>query len=69
MRNAVMKNFKNVLQAYTTNTNIEGVEYCVAGKALVKDSEVEKFERKLRRLKTDAKVPVGISELKMLVSK
>lgn len=68
VRNAVMKEFKNVLQSYTTDADIDGVRYCVACKALVRDSEVKKFERNLRRLKTGSKRQVGVEKMKMLVS-
>lgn len=68
VRNALMNNFKNVLQSYTTNAVVEGTEYCVAGKALIKDSEINEFEKNLKKLKTNSSKPVGISELKVLVA-
>ena len=64
----LMKNFTNVLQSYTTNTNVEGVDYCVAAKALVKASEVAEFRQSIKRLKSDSSRPVGVSELKLLIS-
>ena len=63
-----MHNFKNVLQSYTTNAVVEDIEYCVAGKALVKDSEISKFERNLKKLTTDSSQPVGVSKLKVLIT-
>ncbi len=68
VRNALMNNFNNVLQSYTTNAVVEDIEYCVAGKALIKDSEINKFEKNLKSLKTDSSNPIGVAELKLLIS-
>ena len=64
IRNALMKNFKNVLEAYTTSEN---TEYCIAGKALVKSSEILKFEKDLEKL-TTPKGNVGVSVLNVGLS-
>lgn len=69
VRNAVMKNFKNVLQSYTTHAEMEGTEYCVASKAIVKDSELKKFTAKMQKLQTGtAARPVTVSKLRVLVT-
>lgn len=68
VRNMLMKNFTNVLQSYTTNTSVNGTEYCVAAKALIKASEVAEFRQNIKRLKSDSSRPVGVSELKLLIS-
>ena len=52
VRNALLDNFKNVLHAYTTNSEIDGVRYCVVGKAIVKNSDMVNFEKKLGKLHT-----------------
>ena len=64
IRNALIKNFKNVLEAYTTSKN---AEYCIAGKALVKSSEILKFEKDLEKLTTPAG-KVGVSALNIGLS-
>ena len=67
VRNALMKNFKNVLQSYTTNADVDGIEYCVAGKALVNTSEIPKFKTKLKNLTTPSK-KIGVKELQVLIA-
>jgi len=68
VRNALMKNFKNVLQSYTTNTNVEGTEYCVVGKAIVKSNEIKTFKNKLKKLEIGSTRSIGVAKLKVLVS-
>lgn len=68
MRNALMNGFKNVLESYTTTSEMDGVRYCVVGRALVKTSDIPVFEKGLRQIKTDSTRPVGVSELDLLVS-
>ena len=67
VRNALLANFKNVLHSYTTNSEIDGVEYCVVGKAIVKNSDVANFEKKLKKLHTKAG-NVGVSKLSVYTS-
>ena len=69
VRNALMKNFNNILQSYTTNSEVEGIEYCVVGKAIVKGNEIKPFQNKLKKLEAGtASRPVGVAELKVLIS-
>ena len=68
MRNASLKSSKNILQAYTTDTTFEGTRYCVIGKALVKENEVKDFTKNLWKIKSNAAKPIGVKNLKILVS-
>ena len=68
MRNATMKSSKKILQAYTTDIELDGVRYCVTGKALVRDGEVKDFAKNLWKIKSQAARPTGVKELKVLVS-
>ena len=52
----------NVLHAYTTNSEIDGVRYCVVGKAIVKNSDMVNFEKKLGKLHTKKK-DVGVKKI------
>ena len=67
VRDALLANFKNVLHSYTTNSKIDGVEYCVVGKAIVKNSDLINFETKLKNLRTKKK-DVGVSKLSVYTS-
>ena len=68
IRDTLMKQSKNVLKAYTTRTKLDGVEYCVAGKAVMKSADVAKFKNDLWKIKTDTTKPIGVRELRVLVS-
>ena len=67
IRNALLNNFKNVLHSYTTNSEIDGVKYCVVGKAIVENSEVKSFEKKLEKLHTKSG-KIGIDKLAIYTS-
>jgi len=68
VRDALMKNFKNVLEANTTRTHIGDVDYCVAASALVKEGEMKKFETKIRNLKIKSPA-ISVKHAKVYFSK
>ena len=68
MRNVAMKSSKKILQAYTTNVEIDGTQYCVTGKALVKEDEIKEFTGNLWNMRSQSANPTGVKELKVLVS-
>ena len=68
MRNAAIKSSKKILQAYTTNVKIDGTQYCVTGKALVKEDEIKEFTGDLLNMRSKSANPTGVKELKVLVS-
>jgi len=49
MRDALMKEFGNITMAYTTRTVLDGIDYCVAASAIVKDGQIDDFKNKLKR--------------------
>ena len=57
-----VKSLSNVTYAETTNTKIDKEEYCVHGVALVKQSEVKKFQKKLQGLDHSEKVHMFINQ-------
>ena len=61
----IMDKFKNVLQSYTTSLNMNGVSYCVTGKALIKNGEVDEFTDSLNKMHTGS---VGVNRIKIFVS-
>lgn len=67
MTHALMKNFKNILEANTTRTTIDNNDYCVAGTALVKESEIKKFKKNLKNVKSNN--DIGVKELELYISK
>ena len=67
MTDALMKNFKNILEANTTRTTINNNDYCVAGTALVNESEIKKFQKKLKNVKSENNI--GIKNLELYISK
>ena len=68
MRNATMKSSKKILQAYTTGIEFEGTRYCVTGKALVQENKVKDFADDLWKIKSNAANPIGIKNLRVLIS-
>ncbi len=68
MRNAAMRSSKKILQAYTTKLNLEGTRYCVTGKALVEENNIEVFVKNLWQIRSRAAKPTGVKNLKVLVS-
>ena len=68
VRDALMKNFKNVLEANTTRTRIGKNDYCVAATALVKTGEIKKFKEELMHLKAKAEQSIKIKNLEVYVS-
>ncbi len=51
MMNRLVNKFPNVASAWTTKTTIDGDQYCVAARALVKTANAKKLEQKLSVLK------------------
>ena len=68
MLNATMKSSKKILQAYVSDIEFEGTRYCVTGKALVQENEVEDFVNGLWKIKSRSVNPTGIKNLEVLVS-
>jgi|APSaa5957512535_1039671.scaffolds.fasta_scaffold82885_2 hypothetical protein len=68
LRDALMKNFKNVTMAYTTRTDMD-TDYCVSASAIVKDGEITKFKNQLNELKGTGKNKFKVSKVKLFVSK
>ena len=66
MIDALMKNFKNVLESNTTRTTIDGHDYCIAATALINDNEVKQFKNELKKLKSANNI--GVRRLKMFTS-
>ena len=56
-----------MLQSYTTNSEIDGEEYCVVGKAIVKNSDIVNFEKKLGKLHTKSG-KIGVRKLSVYTS-
>ena len=67
MRNALVRNFKNVTSAYTTRTDMRGIDYCVSASAIVKDGEVIAFRRKLKNFKGKHPNTFKVSKVKLQV--
>ncbi|RNJ79807.1 MAG: hypothetical protein D9C04_03840 [Nitrosopumilus sp. B06] len=67
MRNAAMHSSESILQAYTTNIELDGDRYCVTGKALVKAGELGKFKDGLRKIRSKSIHPTRVKHLKILV--
>lgn len=69
MRNALMKNFKNVTSAYTTRTMMDGTDYCVSASAIVKEGELNSFKKRLQRFKGRSPNQFKVSNVKLQVIK
>lgn len=67
IRDALIDKFNNVQEAYTTNSELYGEQWCVVASALVDTKNQEKFEEKLWKLKADGKRPISIENIKLLV--
>jgi len=67
MTHALMKNFKNILEANTTRTTINGNDYCVAGTALINENDIKKFKKDLKNVKSVNNV--GVKNLELYISK
>ena len=67
IRDALLDKFPGVIQSFTTDAKFDGIEWCVVGNALINVAERDKIESDLRRLKTDSKRPVGVSNLLLAV--
>ena len=70
IRNLLFAN-RSVLQAYTTRTTWDGVEYCVAGHAVMSSDKMDNFRCRLQNMRTRryrGGKSYGISMVKLLVS-
>ena len=68
MRNAAMKSSKKIFQAYTTDITIDGIRYCVTGKALINQNDVNEFANNLWKIRSQAAKPTSVKKLKVLIS-
>lgn len=67
MRDAVF-GFRNILRAYTTRVEMDGVTYCVAADGFVNVPGVRRFRRDVWNLRTGGRWPKHVSGAKILVS-
>jgi len=67
IRDALLEKYPNVRRAQTTDTKINGEQWCVAATALVNSADAKKFEQGLWKLHTTAKKPVGISNVHFVI--
>ena len=65
MLNVIFRSSKNILQAYTTTTEIKGELFCNAFKDIVHKKDLRSFETKLKNAKTKRH---GIESIAMFVT-
>lgn len=69
MGDALLKKFKNVLEANTTRTKIGNVTYCVAASGFVKNGEIKKFQNELKNLRIESPELIKVRYSKIYLSK
>jgi len=67
IRDALIDKFPNIQEAYTTNAEVDGEQWCVAASALVDVKDEKKFEKELWKLTAEGKKPITIGNLKLIV--
>lgn len=67
MRNLVVEKMKNVTQAYTTSTVVDGEKYCVAARAIVNKKDIPRFKSKLNKL-SHPSTDLSVEKLKVLLT-
>ena len=48
IRDAILERSKNIQEIFTTKTAINGINYCIAGSALLSTDEIGKFEKDVK---------------------
>ncbi len=69
IRDAMLKKFDYVQEAYTTDTEIDNQKWCVAASALVPSNETEKFKKELDKELTanDGDTHITVSDFRVIV--
>lgn len=67
MVDTLFENFRDIFEVNTTRTEIENIEYCVEGSALMRENEIEKFRKDLKNIRSADNI--GVKNLKLYISK